>query len=161
MSRWVVDASPLIFLAKLDRLQLLARSAGEVLVPPAVLDEIGRYDDLAAAKIRESAASWLRTVAPEDLAALEVLEAEVGGGEAAAITLAREIRAERIVVDDLDARRHARRLGLRPVGTLGLLLAARLKGEIESVRTELERLRGHGFRASDKLVAAVLSAAGE
>ena len=40
MRRWVADTSPLIFLAKLDRLHLLERGADEILVPPAVLQEI-------------------------------------------------------------------------------------------------------------------------
>jgi predicted nucleic acid-binding protein len=40
MSRWVVDTSPLIFLAKLNRLDLLRRSADELLVPTAVIEEV-------------------------------------------------------------------------------------------------------------------------
>jgi predicted nucleic acid-binding protein len=36
MSRWIADTSPLIFLAKLDRLDLLRKSADEILVPAAV-----------------------------------------------------------------------------------------------------------------------------
>jgi predicted nucleic acid-binding protein len=37
MTHWVVDASPLIFLAKLERLALLHQSSSEVYVPPQVL----------------------------------------------------------------------------------------------------------------------------
>jgi predicted nucleic acid-binding protein len=77
------------------------------------------------------------------------------------IALAHESSAERIVMDDLDGRRFARRLGLEPVGTLGLLLAARLRGELGSLREEIERLEREGFRASPSLVAAVLLAVGE
>lgn len=33
MSRWVANTSPLIFLAKLDRLDLLRKAADEILVP--------------------------------------------------------------------------------------------------------------------------------
>ncbi len=40
MNRWVVDTGPLIFLAKLDRLELLQRGADEILAPPAVLAEV-------------------------------------------------------------------------------------------------------------------------
>jgi predicted nucleic acid-binding protein len=48
MRIWVVDTSPLIFLAKLNRLDLL-KKAGRVLVPMAVLREIQEYPDEAAA----------------------------------------------------------------------------------------------------------------
>jgi len=51
MSRWVVDASPLIFLAKLERLPLLRDAAGEVLVPHEVLSEIRAQEDPATSRI--------------------------------------------------------------------------------------------------------------
>jgi len=58
-------------------------------------------------------------------------------------------------------RRLADRLGLRLVGTLGLLLAAKLRGEIPSLRAEIDRLRSGGFRASPALVEEILRPAGE
>ena len=64
-------------------------------------------------------------------------------------------------MDDLDARRRARRLGFDLTGTMGLLLAARLRGEIPSVRLEIERLVALGFRVAPSLVEAVLDEAGE
>ncbi len=48
MSLWVVDTSPLIFLAKLDRLNLLEKGAGQVVAPRAVLSEVSEYPDSAA-----------------------------------------------------------------------------------------------------------------
>jgi predicted nucleic acid-binding protein len=77
------------------------------------------------------------------------------------IALASERAAERIVMDDLDGRRLARRLGLEPIGTLGLLLGAKLRGELGSLREEIERLEREGFRASHSIVEAVLREAGE
>ncbi len=40
MSRWVLDTSPLIFLAKLDRIDLLRAAADELRMPPVVLEEV-------------------------------------------------------------------------------------------------------------------------
>lgn len=77
------------------------------------------------------------------------------------IELAIEYEAERVVLDDLVARSLARARGLAVIGTLGLLLAARLRGELESLRAEVERLEEHGFRASRELVTRVLARAGE
>jgi predicted nucleic acid-binding protein len=161
MTHWIADASPLIFLAKLDRLDLLRRSATEVLLPPAVLEEVRRLPDKASTRVEEAFGSWLRMETAQDRSAVEVLELDLGPGEAEAIVLARETRAERIVLDDQDARRFARRLGLVPVGTLGILLAARLRGEIQEIRGEIDRLRAEGFRASPALLEAVLREAGE
>lgn len=77
------------------------------------------------------------------------------------IALALERGAARVVLDDLDARRLADRLGLKPVGTLGLLLAAKLRGEIPSLREEIGQLRLNGFRVAPLLVESVLRDAGE
>jgi predicted nucleic acid-binding protein len=161
MSRWVVDTSPLIFLAKLDRLDLLRTSADEILVPAAVITEIRAYPDDACQKVEDALASWLREEKVGVRRIVDVLLADLDLGEAEVIALARERSAERIVMDDLDGRRFARRLGLEPVGTLGLLLAAKLRGELGSLRGEIERLEQEGFRVSPTLVEAVLRTAGE
>jgi uncharacterized protein len=161
MSLWIVDTSPLIFLAKLNRLDLLRKEAEKVLVPPAVLREIAEQDDEAARQIEEIRQTWLDLGVVQDARLLAVLKDELGDGEAEAIALALETEATRIVLDDLDARRLADRLGLKPVGTLGLLLAARLRGEIPSLHDEIDRLRRGGFRAAPALIEAILRSAGE
>jgi len=161
MKPWVVDASPLLFLAKIDRLAVLRDRAPEVLIPKAVLGEILAHADPAAAVLREAAETWLHVAGIDDRRAVELLLADLGPGETEVIALARERGTARVVMDDLDARRFARRVGLAPIGTLGLLLAARLRGEIPSLRTEILRLRDVGFYVSEALVRAALEAAGE
>jgi uncharacterized protein len=161
MSLWVTDTSPLIFLAKLDRLDLLRKGAEQVLAPPAVLREIVEQDDEATIQIEEARRTWLQVRPVKDLRLSTVLKRELGDGEAEAIALALETNAARIVLDDLDARRLANQLGLKPVGTLGLLLAAKLRGEIPSLRVEIDRLRRGGFRATPALVEQILRSAGE
>jgi predicted nucleic acid-binding protein len=161
MSRWVVDTSPLIFLAKLDRLDLLRKSADEILVPAAVVEEVRAYPDDAGRKIEDALGSWLREEKVEGRRIVEVLLVDLDFGEAEVIALSRERAAERVVMDDLDGRRLARRLGLEPVGTLGLLLVAKLRGELGSLREEIERLEREGFRVSPALIEAVLRTAGE
>lgn len=77
------------------------------------------------------------------------------------LALALEMGVQRVVLDDLAARRFARRHGLSSIGTLGILLAARFRGDLPALRPEIQRLREYGFRASEALVDAVLLAAGE
>lgn len=161
MSRWVTNTSPLIFLAKLNRLELLQKAADEVFVPSAVIEEIRQHSDEASEKIEEALSSWLRVRQVKDRQIIDVLLADLDYGEAEAIALAREISADRIIMDDLDARRLAWRLNLNVIGTLGLLLGARLRGELSSLKQEIDRLQREGFRASAALVEAVLREAGE
>ncbi|HET9225315.1 MAG TPA: DUF3368 domain-containing protein [Thermoanaerobaculia bacterium] len=161
MRLWVVDTSPLIFLAKLDRLDILSRSADQIVAPPAVLQEIEEYPDAASERIDDATKTWLSVKPVTDRRLVDVLMADLDAGESEVIALALELEAERIVLDDLDARRLAQRLGVAPVGTLGLLLAAKLRGEIQSLRAEIDRLRQAGFRVSPALSQAILREAGE
>ncbi|HKH43864.1 MAG TPA: DUF3368 domain-containing protein [Thermoanaerobaculia bacterium] len=96
-----------------------------------------------------------------DTSLVRVLLADLDEGEAEVIALALELGADRVLLDDLDGRRLARRIGLTPVGTLGVLLAARQKGKIPSLRAEIEKLLERGFRAHEELVVGVLRQAGE
>lgn len=160
MTVWVTNASPLIFLAKLDRLDVLKRAASAVLVPSVVIDEVLAVPDAAAAAIQESTRTWLEVRPATETDFERFLSSELGDGEAAAIALAAEEKG-RVLLDDHQGREWARRLDVPIVGTLGLLLAARVQGEIPSLRDEIEALRRAGFRASQQLVEAVLVQAGE
>lgn len=161
MTCWVVDAAPLIFLGKLGRLDLLRTGADEVLTTPTVIHEINARQDAAAAMVKAAAANWLVVRPVLNRAAVTMLLGELDAGESEAIVLAHELSADRIVLDDLDARRHARRTGLHVVGTVGLLLAAKLRGEITELRPVLDQLTSQGFRISVQLAADVLKAANE
>lgn len=66
-----------------------------------------------------------------------------------------------MVLDDMVARKVARQLGLEPVGTLGILLAARKRGLVESIKQEIECLKAYGFWISTTLEHKVLREAGE
>ena len=106
MAAVVADTSPLIALHQIGHLHLLERLFGEVLVPPAVARE-------AAPSLPEPPA-WIRTVAPTQPIGSEVLRASLGPGESEALSLALELRADVVVLDDRQARRLASGLGLSP-----------------------------------------------
>jgi len=161
VNTWVTDTGPLIFLTKLGRLDLLQRGADEVYAPQAVLNEVRARPDEASEAIVEAAQSWLSVQDVGDQRMASFLLASLDRGEAEVLVLAKELDADRVVMDDLDARRFARRAGFDLVGTLGLPLAARLRGEIPSVQQEIEHLRTLGFRAASPLVEAILREAGE
>ncbi len=160
MTRRLTDASPLVFLAKLGRLELLTLGAEEVLVPSAVLGEIRAKPDDAAKQVNRHLDLWLKECSWTQPQLLRLLP-DLGAGEAEVLAQALQEGIVSVALDDLDARRTARRLGLRPIGTLGLLLAARKRGLLPSLKQEVERLEAHGFHASAELRVLVLREAGE
>ncbi len=155
----VVDAAPLILLAKLDALELLRLGAEAVLAPLEVLSEVAQGADVAAARVRLARTQWLqechaRTPLPNTHEAL-------GIGERTVLEQALALGNAQVVSDDLIARRVAQQFGLTPIGTLGILLVAKQVGAIASVSEYLLALREVGMYLSEALIERVLAEAGE
>ena len=157
----IVNTAPLIFLSKLGRLELLRQGVETVLVPSTVLRELRSVPDSATADVELVLGKWLIEKTCTQLPLLEIVRQSIDPGEAEVITLALELGIADVVLDDLDARRFARRSGLKPIGTLGLLLAAKENGLIASLRDEINKLQSLGFRASDVLISTVLASVNE
>lgn len=82
-------------------------------------------------------------------------------GEREAIALAMQLDIDRILIDDLPARRLAIALDLHVTGTVGVLIAAKQRGFLPAVRPSLDALMATGFRIGSQLVERVLSDSGE
>ena len=89
MKPWIIDASPFVFLATIDRLSVLKDQAPAVLMPRAVEREILVHRDQAAADLHEASRSWLDVAEVEDKLALDLLLPSLGAGEAAVVALAK------------------------------------------------------------------------
>ncbi|MEP7307498.1 MAG: DUF3368 domain-containing protein [Acidobacteriota bacterium] len=124
---WVVNASPLISLAKIGRLDLLREAERELLIPAAVATEIlaGPADDPASVALT---AGELPDPVPS-VSRIEVVEWGLGAGETAVLSQALD-RGATAVIDDGEARTAARSLGVRFIGTLGVVIRARKEGRI-------------------------------
>ncbi len=97
---------------------------------------------------------------PRDKRIVAVLKTIVDEGEAEAIALALE-RNNLLIIDDLKGRKLARRLGLKIIGTLGLLKTTKLKGLIKEIKPVIEKLRKKGFYLSNNLIDKLLRDTGE
>ncbi len=86
---------------------------------------------------------------------------KIGLGECAAITLAEEVGATRILVDDLAARREALARGLSVIGTVGILMIAKQQGLIPSIKEVVDDLIANGTYISQQLYQQALAAVGE
>ena len=158
----IVNASPTIFLTRLDLLDVLRETGLDVVVPDAVLNELALLnpDDPAAVAVRST--PWIRVVTTPAIP--EYLHAwKLGAGETAvlAVALSEPGVKKDVVIDDLKARRRAEGLGIPVQGTLTCLLIAKSLGRIDAVRPLLELLRQSGMYLSDELILRVLNQAGE
>jgi hypothetical protein len=92
---------------------------------------------------------WVRVVSMPQSARSHVVEARPGRGETEAIHLALHLCPDRLLPDDGEGRREARRLGLRVTGVLGLLVAAKRMELLPAIRPEVDALRSAGFHVSE------------
>jgi uncharacterized protein len=89
------------------------------------------------------------------------LRTRLGWGEAEAIVLTREIRADAVVLDDATARHIAEQEGCRVIGLLGLLIEGKQRDLLGAVKPLLDAMRNSGFFIGDDLYTAVLHQAAE
>jgi len=151
----VSDTSPLRALAHVNRLDLLSAIYGEVLVPPAVADEL---KDTASAlpPIEVAAIPGVRVQAPSDPSLVLRFRSSLDPGESEALALAIEVGAKIILIDEALGRAAAERIGIQPVGVLGVLVRAKQMGLVAAVIPLMNRLRDElGFFISPDLYATV------
>ncbi|RMF93179.1 MAG: DUF3368 domain-containing protein [Nitrospinota bacterium] len=158
----VSNASPLINLARIGQLDLLHRLYGELHVPEAVWQEVVVHGAGQPGSGEIQAAVWVKRHQVNNRPLVQVLQQELDAGEAEAITLALELQAELLLMDERIGREVARHLGLRYIGLIGVLLTAKHRGLIRAVRPYLDALRDiAGFRISEALYLRVLQDEGE
>ena len=158
----VADAGPLIHLSAIGQLDLVRRLSPEVLVPAAVFHEVVVVGVGLAGAAEVASATWIRVVSPtrSDVVAA-LLATGLHVGESEAISLAVERRADRLLIDERQGRLTAEGMGLSVVGSVGVLIAAKLRGEIDAMAPLLAALRASGLWLSEDLVARALLAVGE
>ncbi|XOF33920.1 MAG: DUF3368 domain-containing protein [Candidatus Electrothrix sp. YB6] len=156
----VADSGPLVCLARIDQLDLLPGLFAEVLIPPEVWQEVTVRGRHYPGAYKVSQAGWLKIRAPVPQL-VKPLSIFVGKGEAQAIALAQTTAGCTVLLDDLRARKVAQRLDVPQIGTLGLLLRAKRRGLLDSIRLRLEALVENGIYIRQELIDAVLKEAGE
>ncbi len=130
----IIDSSSLIIFGKLNRLDLLRRVLGTVCIPPAVylevvedgkkiqspeVTEIDEYIMRKKIQIKE-----LKKKGADMLAILKMSHAYLGLGEMECISLALQEQEKELILDDQDARKVSGLLGIRPHGSLWILMRA-------------------------------------
>jgi predicted nucleic acid-binding protein len=155
IDRVVVNASPLICLYKSGLSQLLPELFSEIVVCDEVYREVTAKSgvDLSSMKhinrvgniiIPSSVTSW-----------------DLGKGESSVLAFALKSPGYWAVIDDREARRCATSLGCHHTGTVGVIVLAKKRGNIKSVRDSLMKLQNASLWLSETFIAEACRRAGE
>lgn len=156
----VSDTSPISNLLKIGQLDLLREIYQSIIIPTAVFRELQAAQHFDAEYFRTC--DWIEIRAIQDMRLFQSLAAELDAGEAEAIALAKELRADVLLMDEQKGRRKAVSLGLKVTGIAGVLLTAKGVGllpEIEPVLNDLKQKAG--FWLSNELRNYILKLGGE
>jgi uncharacterized protein len=103
-----------------------------VVIPPAVREELSSSHPLLP--------PWIQVKTVQNQDRVREYARTVDAGEAEAIELARELRADRLLMDERKGRRLALQEGVPVIGLLGVTLLAKRHRLIPSARELLRRL---------------------
>ena len=151
--RTVANSSVLIALSSIGQFGLLFQRFHEgIFIPQAVWREVVETGTGLPGAAEVASAPWITVCEVRDKRLVSLLDTDLDEGESEAIALSREQSAELILLDEKDARRAAKRLGLMVLGTVGVLIWAKRAELIVSLREQLDTLRTQGkFRLSQSV----------
>jgi len=145
----VSNSTPLIALSKINKLHIIEEFFGSIIIPEAVFNEVGKDKKERAGKHEVLNSKWIKIKKVSNHLVVEFLLKNLDHGEAEAITLAKEINADLVLIDDKDGRKEAKSVGIPVTGTVGLLLRY-YKGDWMGFKLALDELIARGFRLSKK-----------
>lgn len=156
---WVVNASPIILLSKIGQVSLLAQLSPDFVIPKAVESEIiaGPVGCPAIASIRGCLAS--RVVAVGAVPP-EMQDWKLGAGETEVIFYASS-NGHIPILDDGAARKKAKEVGGRVIGSAGVLFRAKQDGVLATLKPHLDALVKVGGRLPTEVRHELLLRAGE
>jgi len=156
----ICDTSPIQYLYQTELLGILPELSDKVWIPPAVVEEIsiGHKNNVSLPDL--DSLKWINVKRPVSEVALPLIK-DLGAGETEVLMLGLEMPETVLILDDLLARQLAENLKLKLRGTLGLLLDAKERGIIKSVKPFLDKLGSLRFRLAADTRNVVLKLAGE
>ncbi len=150
----VADTSPIMNLAVIGRLDILQQLYGVVSIPEEVQRELSSVDI--------ELPMWLDIRSVADRSFTDSLAIELHPGEAEAIALAKELKADLLLIDERRGRQISARFGLAHMGLLGVLVVAKRKGIIGEIKPLLNNLLVKaGFWIGKELYVRILQEVGE
>jgi len=138
----VSNSSPLIFLAKVGFFPPLNRLFSRLIISPEMNQEVVIAGKGLPGAAEVSGAAWIERGQLSDPGAMALLlkQYPLGAGELSAILLAKERRADAVLLDDHQARQLAKKEGLNVLGTIGLLEAFHVRGHLPDLGAAFRKL---------------------
>lgn len=160
LRKWALNASPIIALGKIDRLNLINELCQEIVIPRGVAEEIaqGPPDDLAIEWLRQPGKDWVKDVG--DINQL-IAAWDLGKGESEVLNWAYLHPEFEAVLDDRAARNCAAAMNIKVKGTIGIILLAKKEKKIALVSPVLIQLEEAGLRIDPSLCLTAKKLAGE
>ena len=164
MIKVICNASPIIGLVSIGKLDLLWELFDEVLIPEAV------YQEVTAGKQTQDIALILDAVNNGHINVINIhgkdmanlLYGKLHKGELETIIGAKEDSSINFaIIDEKAARAFAATMLVDTLGLLGILIHAKATGLIDTVRPYIDKLISNGYWVSDELYNQVLSKANE
>lgn len=121
-------------------LDILKELYGKIFITNEVSEEFGK-----------SIPDWIEVKTLSDLKYFNLMKNFVDPGEASTIALSVEMDDNKIILDDLKARKLAQKLNIEITGIIGVLIKARQKDIVKSSSSVMNKLKDEGFRISKEL----------
>lgn len=122
----VSDTTPLISFIKIQRLGLLEELFGEIVIPKAVFQELTTDSRFQGEAEQIKTQSFISVKDVNSMESVNLLKRATGldQGESEAIILTDELKAHLLLMDEAKGRAVSGQMGLRIMGTIGVLMAA-------------------------------------
>ena len=158
----IADTSVILNLCRIQHEHLLQQLFKRVLIPDEVAGEFARLTKIQKRFSGLVLPDWIEILSAPTLFPAEVIQAKLDAGETAAIALFLKQKADALLIDESLGRSVANKLGIRTMGIMRILIEARDRKLISSVKILLDRLETDAqFWISRELRFQVLQLAGE
>lgn len=155
----ISDTSPITNLIQINQLELLEKLFDEVVIPNAVFQELAVYEKQAKLLLN---CNWIVVKTVKNITKVQELTEILDLGEAEAIVLAKECKADLLIIDERHGRYVAKENDLEIIGLLGILVRAKQEGLLLNLKPHLDKLVNEiGFRVSKKLYQLILKSVNE
>ncbi|NEP41096.1 MAG: DUF3368 domain-containing protein [Okeania sp. SIO2H7] len=155
----VSNTSPINNLAAIGQLNLLPQMYGKVIIPETVYEELTKIPVEGTEEVKSS--NWIERRLVTNISLVNEFKDRLDPGEAEAIALAIELKADLLLIDERLGRGVAESRNLDIIGVLGILLEAKKQGFVTLIQPLLEQLKSCNFWIKPELYSRVLTLAGE
>ena len=161
MLKVIVNSTPIISLCLIGKLHFLKDLYGIIMIPEAVFKEISVKPDSVAKNELDKSLDWIEICSIKNEMAKILYKSQLHDGEVEVMILGKETSADLLIIDDKNAKKHAKYLGFNVTGTLGVLIKAKKSGHIQSVKSLIENLISENIYIDSKIIEYCLKEVGE